>query len=241
MAYINGKKVLFSAKVNIEDIEAVEVVKSGYEISQTINDDNTCDLVITDIQDDGTSSLVTVKEKEITENGTYNAREDGAVGYSSVNVNIPDPVLISKTIVENGEYDASTDNADGYSHISINVQSEPPVLVTKDITANGTYNASDDNAVGYSSVNVNLPIYNLTVGVMAGSLEAGSVFTNSQQCLAGQQIILVAELSSSDNTFDGWYQDNTLIAASPIYTGFTMPSKDTTILAKMTKGSTTIK
>lgn len=174
MAYINGNKVLFSAKVNIQDVQGVEVIKSGYDVSQTINDDDTCDLVITETGN--TSSMITTIEKEVKENGIYKASDDGVVGYSSIKVNV-----------------------------------------------------------------AGVQPYNLTVGYYdADSMMAGSLKTKSQQCLAEQQIILYATVLNSNNTFDGWYQDGTLISANPIYTGFTMPSKDTTILAKMTKGSGSI-
>lgn len=208
MAYINGKKVLFSANVNIEDIQVVEVINSGYEVSQTINDDDTCDLEITDTGI--TSSMEKIIEKDITENGTYNASDDGAIGYSSINVN---------------------------------VASQEPTLIAKEITENGTYNASDDSADGYSSINVNLPIYNLTFKAYnTESQTAGYVQNSSQQCLAGQQIILSAIADSFDEytecTFDGWYQDGVLISTSALFTGFTMPSHDTTIAYKMTRGGT---
>ena len=96
--------------------------------------------------------------KQITENGTYLARNDSADGYSSVSVGVavpipPAPVLISKIVTENGEYSAENDNADGYSAVSVAIPIPPePTLITKTITENGSYSAENDNADGYSSV-----------------------------------------------------------------------------------------
>ena len=60
-------------------------------------------------------------EKTVTANGTYNAEDDNADGYSSVDVEVPASVLTTKTVTANGTYNASSDNADGYSVVTVNV------------------------------------------------------------------------------------------------------------------------
>lgn len=60
-------------------------------------------------------------EKTVTANGTYDASDDGADGYSSVDVEVPASVLTTKAITANGAYNASSDNADGYSAVTVNV------------------------------------------------------------------------------------------------------------------------
>ena len=57
-------------------------------------------------------SEATLIEKTIKTNGTYNAEDDEADGYSSVEIAVPAPALIEKSITENGTYTANeeTDN-----------------------------------------------------------------------------------------------------------------------------------
>jgi hypothetical protein len=72
---------------------------------------------------EGMPSTATLIEKSVTENGTYNATDDEADGYSKVTVNV-EPDLTTKTITANGTYSAEDDNADGYSSVTVNVESE---------------------------------------------------------------------------------------------------------------------
>lgn len=92
---------------------------------------------------------VTVESLVVTENGNYS--ETGKA-YSPVVVNVPQPVLKTKTITSNDTYNAADDNADGYSAVTVNVQ---PSLETLNATENGTYTPQGD---GYSEVNVNVPL-----------------------------------------------------------------------------------
>ena len=101
------------------------------------------------------SSGATLVTKTITTNGTYDAEDDSADGFSSVTVSVPSANLTTKTIITNGIYDADDDNADGYSSVTVNVPSSAN-LTTKTITANGTYRASTDNVDGYSEITVNV-------------------------------------------------------------------------------------
>ena len=60
--------------------------------------------------------------KVIKTNGSYSAADEGAFGYSEVDVEIKNtPTLVSKTITENGTYDPADDNADGYLDVNVNV------------------------------------------------------------------------------------------------------------------------
>ena len=67
----------------------------------------------------------TLIDKDITENGTYTAAEEGADGYRSVDVNV-EPTLIDKIITKNGIYTASQDNADGYREVEVALAFETP-------------------------------------------------------------------------------------------------------------------
>lgn len=96
---------------------------------------------------------VVLIEKTITQNGGYNAEDDGANGYSEVLVALP--FVNSKSITSNGTHSAESDNARGFKVVNVNV---PYNLGTKTIDTNGTYNASSDNKNGYSQVTVNVPV-----------------------------------------------------------------------------------
>ena len=97
-------------------------------------------------------------EKTIKANGVYDPTNDGAFGYSNVNVDVDGETitLVSKNITANGTYNPEDDNADGYSGVNVHVLNPQTVLVPKSITENGTYAPADDNADGYSSVEVNV-------------------------------------------------------------------------------------
>lgn len=95
-----------------------------------------------------------IQEKNITENGTYNA-PSGVDGFNPVVVNVPtpQPVIQSKNITENGTYSAPS-GVDGFSPINVNVQ---PNLIDKVITGNGTY-TPPSGYDGFSEVTVDVPI-----------------------------------------------------------------------------------
>lgn len=90
----------------------------------------------------GTGEGGKAKEKTITENGRYTItdteKSEGYVGYSPVNVNVPD------------RYDEGFAEgfADGVKSVAIS-----PLTVT----ANGTYHAADYGCDGFDPVNVNVP------------------------------------------------------------------------------------
>lgn len=65
-----------------------------------------------------TSSSAVLIDKNITDNGVYNALDDNADGYRQVVVALP---LGAKTITQNGTYNASSDNVKGFSSVTINV------------------------------------------------------------------------------------------------------------------------
>ena len=63
-----------------------------------------------------------VIHKTITQNGIYQAGDDGAEAYSGVTVNV-DNRLGEKTITSDGDYDAVTDGLNGYRRVSVRVGS----------------------------------------------------------------------------------------------------------------------
>lgn len=62
-------------------------------------------------------------EKTIRANGVYEPANDGAFGYSNVNVDVDGETitLVAKSATENGLYNPTDDNADGYSSFRVNV------------------------------------------------------------------------------------------------------------------------
>lgn len=100
----------------------------------------TGNIVLTDSSSgSGGSTLIT---KTISANGTYNASNDNADGYSSIIVNVPNSFSIN-----------DVSNTTGTTAV---ITGETTTLTTKTITQNGTYSASNDNATGYSQVVVNV-------------------------------------------------------------------------------------
>lgn len=136
----------------------------------------------------------TLIEKSVTQNGTYDAADDNADGYSSVTVNVSggSATLVDKTISVNGTYDPSDDNADGYSEVTVAVPE--PTLTTKTITTNGTYDPGDDNADGYSEVTVDLPLDTKSI-VLNGTYNA------TDDNLEGYSSISVHVPASSDEYY----------------------------------------
>ena len=92
----------------------------------------------------GSSGGGTLIEKTITENGIYNAVDDEADGYSTVNVEVENSYTVEdngkvvsnqalvaqtaypNTITQNDTYDTTN-----YNSITVNVASSGPILVTK--------------------------------------------------------------------------------------------------------------
>lgn len=97
------------------------------------------------------SKNLTIVNKTVTQNGTYNPSSDNADGYGIVTVNVPQNSASptgTLTIVTNGTYDVSN-----YASATVNVQYSSG---SKTITENGTFNASDDGLSGFSSIIVNV-------------------------------------------------------------------------------------
>ena len=94
------------------------------------------------------ASETTLINKTIDANGTYQAINDGANGYSSVTVDVQ-PNLGTKSITNNGTYYANTDSVDGYSSVSVNVQ---PTLQSKMITINDNGTQVIEPDVGFDAL-----------------------------------------------------------------------------------------
>ena len=125
-------------------------------------------------------------DKEVTENGLYNAVDDNATGYSSVDVSVPEPVLIDKQISDNGTYHASDDEADGYANVTVEIPPVVPTLIDKSISDNGTYHAVDDSADGYANVTVNVE-----PDLMEKSVTENGVYIASQDQVDGYSKVTV--------------------------------------------------
>lgn len=152
-------------------------------------------------------------QKTIVVNGTYNASNDNADGYSSVTVNVSNTytstdegkvvssgVLVaqsSDTVTANGTVDTTLINS-----LTVDVNS---TLDAKSITANGTYNATDDNLDGYSSVTVNVSAPEVTIidgGSITQELQPGTIYHFTATTLTSLTITLANNSSNAQYHFD---------------------------------------
>ena len=138
--------------------------------------------------------------KSITQNGSYDASDDYADGYSRVTVNVPntyqqsdngkvvdDGSLVQQTpvtITDNGVYDTTKNN-----EVTVDVQSEA-ILIDGVATENGLYLASNYGASGFKQMSVNV-----SCSGEHGLHESQSTYFNSSD--------LFAEFSWN-NTATGW-------------------------------------
>lgn len=124
------------------DLEAISIVANGrYTPSEGVDGFSSADVNVPSLNayvtEDAivlTGSKVTEQDdtvnisdgriihKSITQNGTYQAEDDGAEAYSGVTVNV-DNRLGEKTITSDGDYDAAADGLNGYRRVSVRVGS----------------------------------------------------------------------------------------------------------------------
>lgn len=187
----------------------------------------------------GGATLIT---KSVTANGTYNAQDDNADGYSQVSVAVPSPTLVQKNITQNGTYNPQADNADGYSQVTVNVPSSPVMKFaftsatagsnTFTATEAGTYLVATYHGEGGSSsisssvtpevsgtvfdasnCGLRYAIYNLAVGDTVDI----STTAGYNSCL--QAVINMSGISVSALIDSTYIHDGTINNYSPTYTG----------------------
>jgi hypothetical protein len=71
-----------------------------------------------------------INELNVFENGIYTP-PSGVDGFAPVNVNIPDPELVTLNVTENGTYTPSS-NIDGFNEVVVNVPKNEPNIIMKD-------------------------------------------------------------------------------------------------------------
>ena len=110
----------------------------------------------------GGGTPATLIEKSISANGTYNAADDSADGYSKAVVNVqPDLQSKSVTIQQNGQTTVSPDQGkDGLSSVGVTVNVQPDLQAKSvTITENGTTNvAPDQDKDGLSGVAITVNV-----------------------------------------------------------------------------------
>lgn len=95
-------------------------------------------------------------DKVITENGVYLAADEGADGFSSVSVEVPNPALMSRSITQNGTYccqDETAGAAYGYDTVVVDVKPKVEPLL---VTSAGEYSANLSGLDGYDKVVVDV-------------------------------------------------------------------------------------
>jgi len=180
------------------------------------------------VPEDEAAAYVDLGEKNITENGTYKAADDGHDGYSEVKVNVV-PNLGTLSVTKNGTYEAEDEDYDGYSKVTVKVKDGgggggggDAELITKTITENGTYDATDDGADGYSSVTVDVPM--ISFGRKINVTASGNL-------AAGDSIYLISAESGSfikrdDIVFGNASDDGNLCSNNGHYAYYLRPSSN---------------
>ena len=100
------------------------------------------------------SDKTVIPTKDITANGTYKAKDEGADGYGELNVNVDvQPNLGTKTINENGTYNASDDGLDGYSSVEVETSGDLTEYFNESI------DGASSNVAGFVLTIKKLPAY----------------------------------------------------------------------------------
>lgn len=108
-----------SKNITIQEGNATKIITGVNKLSTALMNSNGRQNWI---PEDESVNYIKLGSINITENGTYTARDGDCDAFSEVEVNVEgDFNLITKTVTENGTYNASDDNADGYSQVTVNV------------------------------------------------------------------------------------------------------------------------
>lgn len=118
----------------------------------------------------------TLKTKSITANGAYSALSDGADGFSSVNVAVPNGTE-TLSVTSNGTYMPSGSNI-GFSSVNVNVSGGGsavinPLNITPSVEAQTISPAVGSGVDGYSPVNVSAVTSSIDANIQAGNIKNG--------------------------------------------------------------------
>lgn len=161
-----------------------------------------------------------IREKTITENGTYNPPA-GVDGFAPVHVNTPvkkPEETKSVKYTTNGQKTVTPTAGKVLTSVAVEVAVPGPVIKKKTITENGTYNAPS-GVDGFSPVTVNVPITSgenveISFEITSYSLDPIGiqyVFWNSGSLEPGEEIIsdtAIAHLTIAKNSLFMMYNTN---------------------------------
>lgn len=121
-----------------------------------------------------------LKQKTVTQNGTYNASSDSADGYSKVTVNVPASAVDSgtKNITENGTHDVV-----GYAPASVSVPNSYSAGDEGKVVSGGALVAQTSDTVTTNDTYDTTLINSLTVNVSGGASISDGIIVKARDSL----------------------------------------------------------
>lgn len=141
-------KSLINGNINVGERKILPILQEKTvtpteELQEIIFDEGYDGLSKVNINKIPNDYIIPTGEQNILANGAYDIRDK-----ASVNVEVPEKVLGTKTITNNGTYNASDDNLDGYSNVNINVQ------VQEISPSKLSFSYCEDNSIYLDNINI---------------------------------------------------------------------------------------
>lgn len=227
--YVIGDPNYFFGTINDYTIPFGIAWETGSEATIAVNDTSQHTVKIEHLElDDGGVTLTT---KTIASNGTYNAEDDDADGYSSVTVNVPggQPSLQAKTNISPATSSQTITADAGYDGLSsVQINAMPSGSATAPASISGT---SATVSTGTNTLTLSKTV-SVTPSVTAGYVSSGTAGNSSVSLQASVTTKAAATITPGTT--------NQTIASGTYLTGTQTISGDANLVAGNIKNGTSI-